>query len=77
MAIPVEVLKAAAELISMYGASFSLLGKQGDWDVDRFNFPEGTYTGFPVLYLFKDGDAKAQEVSDAKALKILSLLDVE
>nr|DAN35581.1 MAG TPA: hypothetical protein [Caudoviricetes sp.] len=51
MKIPKSVLKAAGELVDMYGSSFKYLGKDEGRDVYMFKFPEDEDTGFPFVYL--------------------------
>ena len=75
MEIPAEVLKAAAKIVSQYGENFTLVGEHEGSDVYRYRFPQNMKTGFPFLYLYKDG--KVRFVTGYDALKIVRLLVTE
>ena len=75
MEVPAEVLKAAAKIVSQFGGDFAILGEYQGKEVYRFRFPENAKTGFPFLYLYKDG--KVDFVTGWEALKIVRLLVVE
>ncbi len=75
MEVPKAVLRAAGQLVTQYGPNFRLLGQYGDRDAWQFVFPENDYTGFPFVYLHKDGDA--EEIGGELALDIVSSFDVE
>ncbi|MBQ8061742.1 MAG: hypothetical protein IJ205_07385 [Bacteroidales bacterium] len=70
MNIPEAVIVAAGEFVEQYGARFEYLGVYDDRDVWVFLFPEEENTGFPFVYLYKDG--KAEEISGWLALDIIS-----
>lgn len=76
METPNDVLNAAAGLVSLYGPEFSLLGNKDGWDVYHFDFPKGRYTGYPFLFLYKEGH-KVKEVTGPKALELILFFDVE
>ncbi len=69
--IPTQVLKAAEELVSMYGKNFAYLGLYEGKDAWNFLFPEGTETGFPFVYLYSDD--KVEEITGFDALHVVSL----
>lgn len=77
MTIPEAVLSAAHELVSLHGPVFDYLGQYKDRDVYQFALPNGLYTGYPFLYLYKDGLKKAKEVTGPEALEIISALGIE
>lgn len=70
--IPIQVKKAAAELIEAYGDNIKYIGKYDGCDAYLFQFPEDSSTGFPFVYLL--GDNKVTEVSGGIALDIIDLL---
>ena len=70
--IPIQVKKAAAELIEAYGDSIVYIGEYSGCEAYLFQFPEDSSTGFPFVYLF--GDNKVTEVSGGIALDIIDLL---
>lgn len=72
MKVPEEIKHAAKSLIDLYGDTFDYLGKYKGQHAFLFRFPEDTDTGFPYIYLFKDG--KVSEVTDFEALSITRLL---
>ena len=72
MKVPEQIKSAAKSLIDLYGDAFDYLGKYKGKDAFLFRFPEDTDTGFPYIYLFKDG--KATEVTGFEALGIIRLL---
>lgn len=57
MNVPQEVKNAARDLISQYGDSFDYLGNHEGQKAYLYLFPEDATIGFPVLYLFKEGQA--------------------
>lgn len=73
MEVPAPVLAAAAGLVEMYGPQFELLGQTDGADVYMFCFPDDEVTGFPFVYLLKDG--KAKEVTGFDALSIIGSFD--
>ena len=70
MNIPEAVIFAAGEFVEQYGARFDYLGVYDDFDVWVFLFPAIENTGFPYVYLYKDG--KVEEISGWFALDIIS-----
>lgn len=72
MKVPEQIKNAAKSLIGVYGEAFDYLGKYKDKDTFVFRFPDDTNTGFPYIYLFKDG--KATEITGFEALDILNSL---
>ena len=70
--IPIQVKKAAAELIEAYGDSIVYIGEYSGCEAYLFQFPEDSSTGFPFVYLL--GDNKVTEVSGGIALDIIDLL---
>lgn len=70
--IPIQVKKAAAKLIEVYGDSIVYLGEYSGCEAYLFQFPEDSSTGFPFVYLL--GDNKVTEVSGGIALDIIDLL---
>ena len=70
--IPQIVKDAASDLIEEYGDNFDYLGKYEGADAYRFKFPEDADTGFPFVYIHKDG--KVTEITGFEALDIVSLL---
>lgn len=57
----------------MYGEHFEYLGYSNWRDCFRFQFPEGTDTGFPVLYLYDASDQTVKEVTGFEALDTIRL----
>lgn len=53
--IPQIVKDAASDLIEEYGDNFDYLGKYEGADVYVYHFSEEVTTGFPPVYLYKDG----------------------
>lgn len=68
--IPTQVTKAAAELIEAYGDSIAYIGEYDGHDVYVYEFPKDSSTGYPFVYLFKDG--VATEISEDIALHIIN-----
>ncbi len=75
MKIPEEIKNVAKELISMYGEKFKYLGMYRGEAAYMFVFPDDSVTGFPFIYLYKDG--KAVEISGFDSLDILDSFDIE
>lgn len=71
MKIPAKISQAARELIAMYGENLAYLGEHEGSAVYQFKFPEGTCTGYPVLYLLKDD--KVTELNGPEVFDILDL----
>ena len=69
---PQIVKDAASYLIEMYGDNFDYLGKYEGADVYIYHFPDGSCTGYPFVYLVKDGNV--EELTDSPALYIIDLL---
>lgn len=70
--IPQIVKDAASHLIEEYGDNFDYLGKYEGADVYIYHFPDGSCTGYPFVYLVKDGNV--EELTDSPALYIIDLL---
>lgn len=70
--IPIQVKKAAAELIEAYGDSIVYIGEYSGCEAYLFQFPKDSSTGFPFVYLL--GDNQVTEVSGNIALDIINLL---
>lgn len=70
--IPQIVKNAAKDLIEIYGDKFDYLGKYEGADAYAFSFPEDSCTGFPIVYLVKDG--KVDVITDSPALFIIDSL---
>lgn len=70
--VPQIVKNAAKDLIEIYGDRFDYLGKYEGADAYAFLFPEDSCTGFPFVYLVKDG--KVDVVTDSIALFIIDSL---
>ena len=68
---PQIVKDAANYLIEMYGDNFDYLGKREGADTYMFKFPEDADTGFPFVYIHKDG--KVTEITGFEALDIVCL----
>ena len=77
MDTPHQVIQAADWLIQQFGSHFELLGEYKGQDAYLFITPEGLKIGFPYVYLFKDGDDSALEVTGLEALDIISSLGAE
>ena len=70
--IPQIVKNAAKNLIEIYGENFDYLGMFEGAEAYAFSFPEDSCTGFPVVYLVKDG--KVDVITDSPALFIIDSL---
>ena len=70
--VPQIVKNAAKDLIEIYGDKFEYLGKYEGVDAFAFSFPEDSCTGFPFIYLVKNG--KVDVITDSPALFIIDLL---
>lgn len=68
---PQIVKDAASYLIELYGDNFDYLGKHEGADAYMFKFPEDADTGFPFVYIHKDG--KVTEITGFEALDIVRL----
>ena len=53
--VPQIVKDAAHDLIIMYGDTIDYLGKYEGADAYMYHFPEDSCTGYPFVYLVKDG----------------------
>lgn len=69
--IPQIVKDAARRLIERYGDTIDYLGQYEGADAYVYNFPEGSCTGYPFVYLVKDG--KVDTVTESPALYIIGL----
>lgn len=70
--VPQIVKNAAKDLIEIYGDKFEYLGKFEGADAFAFSFPEDSCTGFPFVYLVKDG--MVDIITDSLALFIIDSL---
>ena len=70
--VPQIVKNAAKDLIEIYGDKFEYLGKYEGADAYVYQFPDGVCTGFPFVYLVKDG--MVDVITDSPALFIIDLL---
>lgn len=70
--VPQIVKDAAKDLIEIYGDKFDYLGKFEGADAYAFSFPEDSCTGFPFVYLVKNG--KVDVITDSPALFIIDSL---
>ena len=75
--VPQQVIKAADKLVQVYGQSFDLVGKKNGRDVYMYVFPAGLFLGYPYIYLFKDGDSAAEQITGLSALQVLDSLDAK
>lgn len=69
MEIPAKVRQAAQYLVEMYGDHIEHLGQYQGAEAFYYRFPENVDTGFPTVYLLKDGELT--EISDFFALEII------
>ena len=67
--IPQMVKDAARDLIEMYGDLVDYLGKHEGADAYVYRFPDDSCTGYPFVYLVKDG--KVDVVTETPALYII------
>ncbi|MBO5974885.1 MAG: hypothetical protein J6P95_04145 [Paludibacteraceae bacterium] len=65
------VKNTAKDLIEMYGDKIDYLGKYEGADVYSFHFPNDVDTGFPFVFICKNG--KISEITGFEALDIISL----
>lgn len=72
MKVPEQIKSEARWLIEQYGDSFDYLGNYEGQEVYLFKFPEDSCTGFPFVYLFKDG--LVTEITGFESLDIIGLL---
>lgn len=70
--VPQIVKDAAKHLVDLYGDKFDYLGKFEGADAFAFSFPEDSCTGFPFVYLVKNG--KVDVITDSPALFIIDSL---
>ena len=70
--VPQIVKDAAKHLIDLYGDKFDYLGKFEGAEAFAYAFPEDSCTGFPFVYLVKDG--KVDVITDSPALFIINSL---
>ena len=70
--VPQIVKDAARDLIDRFGDNFDYLGKFEGSDAFAYAFPEDSCTGFPFVYLVKDG--KVDEITDSPAMFIIESL---
>lgn len=73
--VPQIVKDAAKHLIDLYGDKFDYLGKFEGADAFVYAFPEDSCTGFPFVYLVKDG--KVEVISEFLAVDIINSMRVE
>lgn len=69
MEVPAQVKATAQDLINMYGDSFDYLGEYEGAETYLYRFPDDIDTGFPFVYLLKDG--KVEEISGFLAFDII------
>lgn len=74
--VPKEVIIAASELIQMFGDSIELIGQHDGRDVYQFVFPEDQELGFPVAFLYKQGQP-VETVTGHEALAFIASVRVE
>ena len=67
---PKEVIKAAGELVELYGSRFKYLGKLEDEDVFMFCFPDNEKTGYPFIYLYAV-DGYVKEINGEECFDII------
>lgn len=67
---PQIVKNAARDLIKIYGDAIDYLGKYEGADAYMYHFPDDSCTGFPFVYLVKDG--KVDVVNGFESLDIIS-----
>lgn len=70
--IPTQVRQEAEELVSMYGQRVEYLGQMPDGSAAYyFHFPDDVCAGFPVVWLY--GDGQVYELNGHEAVKVISL----
>lgn len=69
--IPQIVKDVARGLIKMYGDAIDYLGKYEGVDAYMYHFPDDSCTGYPFVYLVKDG--KVDIVTESPALEIVGV----
>lgn len=69
--IPQTVKDAARDLIKMYGDAIDYLGKYEGADAYMYHFPDDSCTGYPFVYLVKEG--KVDIVTESLALYIVGV----
>lgn len=72
--IPQVIINAAQELVAMYGNNLKYMGQCNKMDVYKFQFPDNTETGFPVLYLYDNSNDEILEISGFESFRILNEL---
>ena len=75
--IPNEVALAAKDLIADYGPRLEYLGQYGKSEAYEFAFPEDVVTGFPFVFLYKDGQVTPVTGPDALRISVLFASEVE
>ena len=70
--IPKVVMDEAAALVGQYGENIVLLGHKDVWDVYMFQFPEGSLTGFPYIFIYDREDESIDTVTGFDALDIIA-----
>lgn len=68
---PQTIVNAAKSLIEIYGENFSYLGRYDGADAYVYEFPKDSSTGYPFVYLLKEG--VVTEVTGDIALHIINL----
>ena len=70
MNTPESVIKAAADLIELFGSNFDFLGAIEGKDAYQFIFPEDEETGFPIVFLYNPTTGEAEKLAGWEALHI-------
>ena len=69
--IPLAVVTAAKHLIDEYGRNIVYIGKKDIWNVYVFQFPKGSLTGYPYVYLYDTEEHDVTTVTGFDALDII------
>lgn len=77
METPHQVIQAAAQYIEMFGRDFKYLGEYKGRGVWQFVLPEEQELGFPVVFLFKEGDTRAEMKTGPQVLQFIASFGVE
>lgn len=71
---PQSVINEAQNLIIHYGQCLVYLGEYLEREYYHFKFPDGTITGFPIVYVYNRKDNSVLEISGFEALNIIESL---
>lgn len=74
---PAAVLKKAEEIICLYGDNIVLIGQDGETNIYKFNFPEDSTTGYPIVYLHNMSNNSVEEVTGFDAVDIIGKYIIE